>query len=520
MIVDKISILKYRGFENVDFQLGLNITAISGLNGTQKTTILGMLSQPFSITDDENPMKNEKPLCGGTYKSDFSNKFKFSAEFDKAGLHEWTLHFKDESTPSYTVESISRDAKAGTIRFWKKGNREKGSGYIQLPVIYLSLKRLLPIAEDNTLAENSEVTLSAEEFTFYQEWFNKILILTRDKEKVTSYKYLSSTHKQTLGANTDHYDWKVNSAGQDNVSKILLAILSFKRLLKKYPEDYKGGILAIDEIDATLYPGSQIKLIEALIKFSSQFKIQVIFTTHSLTILKEISKFKDEKHRKDQIKLMFLAKEDGKVDVKNDVEYDFIKNHLNRVVTGKSQTTKINVYTEDREGITFAKYLLGTKTRNLNFINIPLGCSNLIQLSTAKLPPFIFPNSIIILDGDVKSDPTLFKKVKSMKNILLLPSNKSPEQLLSDFLDSKQDSDPIWKKMDVSFDHGVCFGTYSYDEVQTKREKAKKWFNEHLNLWGVNASKVLKFWKAENNDLVDEFNSNFVKLFSELKKNK
>lgn len=296
MKITKITIEKFRGFSKVEFELGSHLTIISGQNGTQKTTILGMLSQPFSITNKDNPMRNERPLCGGSFKSAFSDKFKFSNKFDLAGEHEWTLCFDDKEIESYTAVSIHRDKKEGLIRFWKKGSKSKGSGYIQLPVIYLSLKRLLPIGEDNNIKEDQSVKLTEQEIIFFQEWHNKILILTRDNDRILSSNYLQSSHKQTLGVNTDHYDWKTNSAGQDNISKILLAILSFKRLQEKFKDYYKGGILAIDEIDATFYSGSQIRLISALIKFASKFDIQIIFTTHSLTILEEISKFQDNKY--------------------------------------------------------------------------------------------------------------------------------------------------------------------------------------------------------------------------------
>ncbi len=99
MIIKKIEIQKFRGFENVDFNLGSQLTIIAGKNGTQKTTILGMLSQPFTITGDTNPMKDEKPLCGGSFKSAFNEKFKLSNNFDKAKSHEWTLHVNNESKP-------------------------------------------------------------------------------------------------------------------------------------------------------------------------------------------------------------------------------------------------------------------------------------------------------------------------------------------------------------------------------------------------------------------------------------
>jgi AAA15 family ATPase/GTPase len=516
MIINKIYIKKFRGFQDVEFELGKFITVISGQNGTQKTTILGMLSQSFAITEDDHPMKNEKPLSGGNYVSSFADKFKLSEDFDKAGEHEWTLFFENNIFPPYEIESIHRDKSKGTIRFWKKGDRTKGSGFIQLPVIYLSLKRLLPIAEDIKLSVDDEMSLSTDDFEFYKKWFNKILILTREKDQVLSSSYLSSTNKQTVGANTDHYDWKSNSAGQDNLSKILLSILSFKKLKEKYNEKYIGGILAIDEIDASFYPGSQKILFDELITFASKFKIQIIFTTHSLTILEKANEIKDEPKRSGQVKLMFLTKEDGRINVKNDTNYNYIKNYLNRTLTGKSLKKKIDLYTEDKEGAIFVKFLLGQKTKYLNFIDVNLGCGNIIQLASVKVPSFTYPNSIIVLDGDVKKNAVQLRSIKKLKNILLLPSDKSPEQFLSEFLNNLNDNHPIWHEIDETFDHQFCFQEYSNTEIQTDREKAKKWFNSHLTIWGRNASKVLNEWKKENRALVQEFNHNFDRLLDNI----
>ena len=518
MIIKKIYIKKFRGFQGVEFELGKFITVISGQNGTQKTTILGMLSQSFAITEDEHPMKNEKPLSGGNYRSSFADKFKLSETFDKVGEHEWTLFFENDSFPPYEIESIYRDKSEGTIRFWKKGDKTKGSNYIQLPVIYLSLKRLLPIAEDIKLSVSKDLTLTTDDFEFYKKWFNKILMLTREKDQVKSSNYLSSTNKQTLGANTDHYDWKSNSAGQDNLSKILLSILSFKKLQEKYKENYKGGILAIDEIDASFYPGSQKILFDALLTFASKFKIQIIFTTHSLTILEKANEIQSEPKRDGQVKLMFLTKEDGSINVKNNTNYNYIKNHLNHTLTGKPKTKKINLYTEDKEGAIFVKFLIGQKTKYVNFVNVSLGCDNLIQLASVKIPTFIFPNSIIILDGDVKKEPKKLSKIKDIKNILILPTDESPEQFISKFLDSLNDTHSLWKEIDETFDHQFCFQEFSNEKIQTEREDAKKWFNSHLSIWGRNASKVLNVWKKENKELVQDFNDNFDKLINNINK--
>ena len=153
MIIKRIHIQKFRGFNDVDLELWSHITAISWQNGTQKTTILGIISQWFAITDENNLMYWERPLCGGNFVSSFSEKFKLSAEFDREWEHEWTYFFCDNSIEPFTMQSIVRDRRTGKLRFWKKGDRSEWSWYMQYPVIYLSLKRIYPIWEDIKLRE-------------------------------------------------------------------------------------------------------------------------------------------------------------------------------------------------------------------------------------------------------------------------------------------------------------------------------------------------------------------------------
>ncbi|GAA4785912.1 hypothetical protein GCM10023231_12260 [Olivibacter ginsenosidimutans] len=46
-VIKSVYVKKFRSFNDVSFQLGNNLTVIAGQNGTQKTTLLGILSQPF-----------------------------------------------------------------------------------------------------------------------------------------------------------------------------------------------------------------------------------------------------------------------------------------------------------------------------------------------------------------------------------------------------------------------------------------------------------------------------------------
>jgi len=503
MIINNVHVKKFRGFDNIAFQPGTALTVIAGQNGTQKTTLVGMLSQPFSITDKAHAMFGEKPLSGGNYRSSFAEKFKLSDKFDTAKNHEWTLNLNSSTEPDFTVESIARSRTKPGVRFWKKGTRAKGSGYIQLPVIYLSLSRLFPIGEDNDIDSSTEIILTSEEFDFYKDWHNKILVIP-DGE-MTSVDYLASKQKNTLGVNTSYYDWKMNSAGQDNIGKILLAILSFKRLKAKYGDAYQGGILAIDELDTTLYPASQIKLIDALRKFSSQLKLQIIFTTHSLTILEKACEWQADPAIPGQTKVLYLQKVDANVKVIDNVSFETIKNKLNVAMALRKAITKVPVFTEDKEGEIFFRAIIKRRATNFNFLDCTLGCDNLIELVRKKIPGFKFPESLIILDGDVKGEVSKMKRIAPQKNISVLPGNHSPERLLAEFLNHLPDASPIWNNIYPGYDKQFVFSNYSLKEIQSNRLKAKEWFNEQKQYWGKVCANVINPWIAENQAEVDTF---------------
>ena len=93
MKITHIHIERFRGFQNEDFEVGSQLTAIAGQNGTQKSTLLGIVTQTFTLKP-EDPMRAEKPLCGGSYISAFKDKFRLSPIFDRPKGHEWTISFE------------------------------------------------------------------------------------------------------------------------------------------------------------------------------------------------------------------------------------------------------------------------------------------------------------------------------------------------------------------------------------------------------------------------------------------
>lgn len=86
---------------------------------------------------------------------------------------------------------------------------------------------------------------------------------------------VKSNSKEFHATKTKEYNHLGNSAGQDNIGQIISALISFKRLQKELGNRYKGGILLIDELDASLYPAAQIKLVDVLHKKSLELNLQV-----------------------------------------------------------------------------------------------------------------------------------------------------------------------------------------------------------------------------------------------------
>lgn len=510
MIVKSIKIERFRAFKDLEFELGPKVTAIAGQNGTMKSTLLGMLAQPFSLTDEDNEMFNERTIDGLKFESKFQDKFKISPSKDVVGEHRYTLAIDERiySKRDFTCISIERsDRGKKSLRFWSDEGRKEGMGYIQCPILFLSLKRLSPIGEER-LKESTEVSLTAEESAYFIEKHNELLCLN---DNIQTVDHLLSSNKNTLAPTSDKYDAITISAGQDNIGKILMAILSFKRLKSKCPNTYKGGILFIDEIDATLFPAAQEQLVKFLFHESKKLGLQVVFTTHSLNILNMLL---TDPYRHDG-RVIYLAKRgEGVVDFP-DPEFNDIVNDLNIISDKQSQPSiKMRLYCEDEEALLFTRYLLKKYNKHINFMKgISLGCGNYFDLLNRKIPEFT--NSLIVLDSDTREKRS--KDIKKYKNVILLPKeNKSPEQLFYSFLKNLDDTDDFWDNSLGGYTKQVCFKNYHSEPKD--RVAYKSWFNEQKVHWGRSGKKLFDRWARDNVAFIESFLLDFDKAYLFLKK--
>lgn len=538
MIIKSVEIEKFRAFKNVSFFLGKRITAISGRNATQKTTLLGMIGQPFTISKG-HPMFGCKTIDGYNFKSQFKEKFKISPAHDIIGQHKWTLKLHDGIYDHnyYTVESIARkqSGRIPSLRFWNAESRARGAGYIQLPVYFLSLSRLFPIGESGKI-QAVQLSLTPDEIRYCIKNYREILSIQSISDNPSIGLEKGSSSKTFAGVSDDTHDLFTNSAGEGNVMRIIFAVLSFKRLKEEYGKKYKGGILLIDELDATLHGFSQIKLVEYLWEAAKEYKIQVIFTTHSPIILKRVNKFQLKERRDKGIDLPLYAYDSSIVYLepkydKNGIRTIAPKNistssELNKILndinlTIPSGDNKLNIYCEDARAREFLRFLLSTILSinvdlYMSFVDIHLGWSNYIQLVEKNIPEF--RNNIIVLDGDVPGKPEYKyhgkeKVIHDAGNVLFLPLviEKDLFALLKDFGAFSRFQDSFLQVPEFTYD--ICFNNWPCDITEYKTEDFKKWYSHTEKALGD--EKILfKFWYSEHSKEAHSFIEKFVVAFN------
>ncbi|RDF79178.1 trehalose-phosphatase [Acinetobacter baumannii] len=245
----KIKVNHFRGLKNIEINLGDRLTVICGKNGTSKSTILGMIAQIFNF--DKNHFDgsdiNFKTLAGKNFKSSFREHFRFSKTYDLPGTMDvefeiFDAYFK-KIIPDLKLRlygSEDRPQSRPVVRDNLKVDAEDNSSRnVTHPLIYLSLKRLMPIAERSKYSLNSEeveyFTRISREFTITN---NRLL----GKISGTTVSKTTGTIESAV-VHGNNYDHESVSVGEDNTGQILMALFSFQKLkediinsCEKYPD--------------------------------------------------------------------------------------------------------------------------------------------------------------------------------------------------------------------------------------------------------------------------------------------
>ena len=491
MKLKNIEIENFRHMKEISVSFGKALTVISGLNGTGKSSILGLAGHLCSFRGDKNKIIhktiNENPfetvyseifkLCP---KNDYDEKYSYNGIFEKKEENGDIdqLVFKGTST-RHSKQKDRFEIRVRQIT-------EKVDRKFSHPVVYLGLRRLYPLAQEEEKKVNiNKSNLDGSVEKEFIRFASNIFVST---EKIISSENIKTPNKKCIGIKTKKYGAWGTSAGEDNLGQLWTALISFKELREKLGSEYKGGILLIDEIETSLFPGAQINLIQSLYSYAKKLNLQIIFTTHSLEIMDYVNTLKTQISEKDDIVVNFLEKMESKVKNTLNPSFDYTKHKIRMEARGKVPIIKQAVLCEDEVAASWIRNLLSNTGIRQNFDIDHKGMSDGTIVTLARNKLKTFKNFIFVLDADQKD------KYKNIDNIIFLPGKKYPEGEMYDFLSKLSESDDFWKDELTFFDKTSCFNGF----VDIKNvEKHKAWFYKRKKDLGRDCSKFFRRWKQE-----------------------
>ena len=532
MRVIKLCLGDFRLFDGAEVLVGRRVTAVAGNNGTGKSTILGILANSSQLT-------GKKTLLGKTYRGEFSELFSADKEHDPTGqkVHMWYeekgVALEADFRTGWQKKKGKNAAGAEEERFRVIPKRKRLDGTsteskIESPVIYLGLSRLYPVGETvDGLTSKSRRWSDSED----EEWFNRtyssILSMHEPIKSLSSLSISGISSKSGTGVETESYGPTANSSGQDNLGQILLSVLSLKKLRDEMGDDWDGGLLLIDEVDASLHPAAQLRLLKVLLDESKRCGFQVVFTTHSTVILKELSGKNqcNPSSTPGDVEVAYLSCASGRLRSVRNPSWSTLEHGL-YVTNPALCSRRVGVFTEDPEARWLLKGILDVLrpdvVDNSDFLDISLGCDQITSLYCGDFS--YFRDRVVVFDGDVSQEevdtkiPTALRK--SGGNIVFLPGGKRPESLLWDYLaEEPRDGSQLWDDLGAV---GVTWASLVESPPsdmypgQTERNMYKHWLRDYMRLF--DRAEVIKHWVEDNEEEALAFTRGFICAYNNVAK--
>lgn len=534
-MISKIHFIHYRKLKDIDIDFSKNINIISGTNGTCKSSILHIISNSFQAVKGTRCSDTVKKCIEiiKVINEQYNPKLESLTRGDKkyqdpapghTGAYYDVEYLGDQATLSFRKHNSQNAGKfryAVKPKYSIKSNEKLPS----IPVIYLGLSRLATYGEYKDLEPIVEVKKNLP-----QEYLSEIIKI---------YASFTNYHISNIGVNhmgsvkiradfdsaEKGIDSNTISAGEDNLYIIISALVSLKYYFDSLSEHSEvDSILLIDEFDATLHPAFQFKLFDLVLKYSMEYNIQVVFTSHSLSLLEYCLKKKQN--------LIYLYDNQTSIHHIENPSIHKINLYLKSITESEySFERKIPVFSEDEE----ARYLLnilfdyfsekndGFRRVRSYFYLVDTNIGGDILHNLFKDPQLkTFVGQLCILDGDHNDDLN--------NRVITLPGKGSPEKFLIDYAKSlyDRDEDKFWLSDTVLEENiGKDFYIHTFipavDAIEEKindfhiqgksasgvrREETKKLFRQHKKFFHI----VFDEWLTDPNN-----ESEIIKFYNNLK---
>ncbi|MDL2250415.1 AAA family ATPase [Lachnospiraceae bacterium OttesenSCG-928-J05] len=534
-MIDKIEISTYRKLNNISIDLSKRITFISGTNGTCKSSILYIISNAFQRVNRNSTRLKDSNVV--SVINDINNGLNLKIERLTRGDDKYNdpavgktgtlynCHYENGYVLGFRRHNTSENNRN---RYSLKPKYKRGSGdsLPDVPVIYLGLSRLYSFGEyNNDDLKRVSKKLPSSYSQVVRDSYKKFTGLTISDEEVEAMGYIKKRSK--FYSDTKGVDSNTISAGEDNLLIILTALVS----LRYYYENIDltretESILLVDEMDATLHPAYQMKLLDLIIKYTKDYNIKLVSTTHSISLMEYALNKKCE--------VIYLIDNITSVRQMEDVDIYKIKMFLNNQIKDELYLNRsIPVFTEDEEARNFLNHIFDfferakpnifTKVRGLfHLVNANVSSSALTSIFSDDKLLRSTMRSICILDGDMDVQ----------KNIscytICLPGGKSPEELIFEYSKElfEREEDEFWNDSTIE---DLGFSKINYrdnilQDIERIQEKIDKYEEEGKSTKGVRRTenkkvynKHLRFFDMVSKRWIQEHKGECMNFYKDLK---
>lgn len=539
----------WRKLSGLEIPIYPRLTVIAGHNGIGKSSILGFIANASGLHSTD--ISDIKSYFRTEFISRFEQQFRLAPADLSAGikgkgrirleyLADDAIIVKEcnigqtktnSGTSRYRVVPRTKEDDGGAAKLGVKDD-----GKVPMPTIFVSAARTWPIGESPKVEVISS-SLAPEDSEFIRKFHNDIIpgeVISADASELdlglSRGRVIRSQHP------TYRYDTTTISLGQGALASIATALASFQMLKRELKQDYPGGVLVVDEIEAGLHPRAQVKLVEQLARMGKKLNLQIIVTTHSLVFLEKVYSLTTGQEAIDGIVYIMDTKSPHIVHLTLQEIYDEMM--LSKTAFARRKKPSLTVYTEDKEAlfilkeiIKLNKAIVDEKSLRIPIkkVSLNIGCNQLILLAKNKSATHFSKNSVCILDGDIP-----IAKLDSLDNSIKLPTEagvlRSPEEEIRYFLSkAEQDLDANRIERQLLTAKGISWDWIHKELLQLndslskigkddkkRREVLKKWFRK---IPSARLTKIVDSWIEAHEDDIKGFCNKYKKILVKVKAN-
>lgn len=372
--ITKILIKKLKGLYDLEIDFDKPLTAIMGVNGIGKSTVLHALAcafQPDRNGDDHKFPEYFPPNTDATWRDS-----KFDVE----------MEIYEQEETKIKRETYEKQKDRWAPRYKKRPMRN---------VYYIGINTCVPDIEKEKLKGKVQYKTKVKDDKISDKIIeDAAYIMNKD------YKTLmenNSRNRSYLGLETKS-NLKYSSLSMGTGEQRTIRILKSVYVAETY------SLILIDEIDLLMHVSSLKKLIERLHSIAEKRHLQIIFTTHSLVV----------DSMKDYLDIRYLENMPSKAGVNKTLVYPNISQDLIYNLTGEVKKP-IHIYVEDELAKGIIKSVVSRLQMSSKVEVLTYGAAtNAFTLAAGMiLKKENVENCLIVLDGDCyKSEEERLKQIE------------------------------------------------------------------------------------------------------------